>query len=57
MSFIYTLYDQSIAINLPGPVPDGRVKIENADDWGYQPFLGLTYKLSDKALLGMLYRA
>jgi long-chain fatty acid transport protein len=61
VSFIYTLYEQDIAIN-PAFVPtvnggDGKLKIEDADDWGYQPFLGLTYRLSDRALLGVVYRA
>ena len=61
VSFIYTLYEQDIAIN-PAFVPtvnggDGKLKIEDADDWGYQPFLGLTYRLSDRSLLGVVYRA
>ena len=61
VSFIYTLYEQDIAIN-PAFVPtvnggDGKLKIEDADDWGYQPFLGLTYQLSDRVLLGAVYRA
>jgi long-chain fatty acid transport protein len=61
VSFIYTLYEQDIAIN-PAFVPtvnggDGKLKIEDADDWGYQPFLGLTYRLSDRALVGAVYRA
>ena len=61
VSFIHTLYEQDIAIN-PAFVPtvdggDGKLKIEDADDWGYQPFLGLTYRLSDQALLGVVYRA
>ena len=61
VSFIYTRYEQDIAIN-PAFVPtvnggDGKLKIEDADDWGYQPFLGLTYRLSDRSLLGVVYRA
>ena len=61
VSFIYTLYEQDIALN-PAFVPtvnggDGKLKIEDADDWGYQPFLGLTYRLSDRALFGAVYRA
>ena len=61
VSFIYTHFEQDIAIN-PALVPtvdggDGKLKIEDADDWGYQPFLGLTYRLSDRALLGVVYRA
>jgi long-chain fatty acid transport protein len=57
VSMIYTRYDQNIAINLPLAIPDGKVKIENATDWGYQPFLGLQYQLSEKTLLGVIYRA
>lgn len=61
VSFIYTLYEQDIAIN-PALVPtvdgnDGKIKIENADDWGYQPFFGLTYRVADRALLGVVYRS
>ena len=61
VSFIYTHFEQDIAIN-PALVPtvdggDGKLKIEDADDWGYQPFLGLTYRLSDRTLLGVVYRA
>ena len=61
VSFIYTHFEQDIAIN-PAIVPtvdggDGKVKIEDADDWGYQPFVGLTYQLSEQALFGIVYRA
>ncbi len=57
VSIMYTEFDETIAINLPGPVPDGKVKIENMTDWGYQPFLGLTVQLSNDLLLGVVYRA
>ena len=61
VSFIYTKFEQDIMLNqaaLAGPgTPDGKVKIENATDWGYQPFLGLTVQLTDRALLGLVYRA
>jgi len=63
VSFIYTHYEQDIAINPALPFVttvnggDGKLKIEDADDWGYQPFLGLTYRLSDRVLLGTVYRA
>lgn len=60
VSFIYTKFEQNIALNqgalVPG-APDGKVKIENATDWGYQPFLGMTVQLTDRALLGLVYRA
>lgn len=60
VSFIYTKFEQNVAINQAAVVPgatDGKVKIENADDWGYQPYLGLTAKLTEQALLGVVYRA
>jgi long-chain fatty acid transport protein len=61
VSFLYTRFDEDIMVD-PGLVPtfngaDGKVKIEEATDWGYQPFLGMTYQLSDRAMLGMVYRA
>ena len=34
-----------------------KVKMEDLDDWGYQPFLGLTYAFSDRVMLGVVYRA
>lgn len=58
ISFIYTRFDQDIAINQSiVDAADATLKIENANDWGYQPFLGLTYQLSDRAMLGVVYRA
>jgi long-chain fatty acid transport protein len=33
------------------------VKIEDATDWGYQPYVGLTWQMNDRALLGVVYRA
>ena len=51
------LFDEDVAINLPGSAPDGKVKMEDLDDWGYQPFLGLTYHFSDRVMLGVVYRA
>lgn len=57
VSLIYTLFEQDVAINLAGPAPDGKARLEDADDWGYQPFLGLTYAFSDDVTLGVVYRA
>jgi long-chain fatty acid transport protein len=61
VSFIYTKYEQKIAINqaaLVGPgTPDGAVRFDNATDWGYQPYLGVTWQVTDRALLGVVYRA
>jgi long-chain fatty acid transport protein len=61
VSIVYTIFEQDIAIN-PAVVPtlngaDGKLKIEDATDWGYQPFVGLTWQMSDRALLGVVYRA
>ena len=56
VSLVYTLFEQDVAINLPA-LPDGKARLEDADDWGYQPFLGLTYAFSDRVTLGMVYRA
>jgi len=57
VTFTYTLFEENVAINLPGPEPDGKAKLEDLDDWGYQPFLGLTYAFSDQVTLGVVYRA
>ena len=63
VSIIYTHYEQAIAINssgiTPGPavLPDAKVRFDNATDIGYQPFAGLTWALTDRALLGVVYRA
>ena len=57
VSIVYTLFEEDVAINLPGPEPDGKAKLEDLDDWGYQPFLGLTYAFSERVTLGVVYRA
>ena len=44
------------ALARPG-APDGKVKIEDATDWGYQPYFGLTWQMTDRTLLGVVYRA
>jgi len=55
VTITYTLFEEDVAINTPGA--DGKVKMEDLDDWGYQPFLGLTYHFSDRVMLGVVYRA
>ena len=35
---------------------DGRVSINQIDDWGFTSFYGLTYQLNDKAMIGVVYR-
>jgi long-chain fatty acid transport protein len=37
--------------------PDGKAKLEKVDDWGFQPFIGAIYKVSDRLTLGAIYRA
>jgi long-chain fatty acid transport protein len=55
-SIALTMFEQEIAIN-QGTDPDGKVKMEDLDDWGVQPFLGLTIAQSDRSLWGIVYRA
>lgn len=61
VSMIYTLFEQDIAIN-PALVAtvdggDGRLKIEDADDIGFQPFFSVNYRPTDRLLLSLVYRA
>jgi long-chain fatty acid transport protein len=59
---IYTQYEQAIALNpaaldpLLGGLPDAKVRFDNATDVGYQPFVGLTWDMTDRLLLGVVYR-
>ena len=55
-SVIYSTYEQDIALNL-GALPDGKVKIKNADDVGVQPIVGFQWMMTDALMLGMTYRA
>ena len=57
VSIVYTLLDMEIAINRPGSLTDGYAIMEELDDWGYQPFFGLTYEINDRNLFGLVYRA
>jgi len=61
VAFTYSNFEEKIAINQSalGPLSpgDGQVRIEDADDWGYQPFFGLTYQVNDRMLIGAVYRA
>jgi long-chain fatty acid transport protein len=38
------------------PLPDGEVKIRDADDLGFQPFVGLQWQYSDNGRFGVVYR-
>ena len=57
VSAIYTVFDLGVAVNRPGPLADGKVDIEDGDDWGFQPFFGLTHQINDRLMLGFVYRA
>lgn len=57
VSMIYTVMSQNIALRNPGTVGDGQVRFEDLDDIGFQGILGLTYKITDRALLGVVYRS
>lgn len=61
VSILYTQFEQKLALRQTtpagAPLPDGKIKMENLDDLGYQPFVGLTWAFSDRVLLGAVYRA
>jgi len=58
VSIVYTRFDMDVAINQSAVgASDGKLKIVKADDWGYQPYVGLTWQMTDRALLGLVYRA
>ena len=56
VSALYHIFELGVAINQPGPLPDGKVDIEDATDWGFQPFFGLTHQINDRLMLGFVYR-
>lgn len=55
LSMLYTTFEQTIAMRTAGP--DGKIKMRDLDDWGYQPYAGMTWAISDTVLLGAVYRA
>jgi len=58
VSFLYTSMDLHFALNQPGPLSsDGQVRMDGLDDWGYQGFVGATYKATDRLTLGAVYRS
>ena len=56
VSAIYTVFNEKIAVN-QGAAPDGKVEFDELDDWGAQGFFGLTFQVTDKIMLGGLYRS
>ena len=57
ISALKTVLDLDIALNQPLFFRDGQVNIDKIDDWSVQGHVGITYEISDKALLGILYRS
>ncbi len=57
VSATYVTFDLGLAVNRPLALPDGKVDIEDGDDWGFQPFFGLTHQINDRLLMGFTYRA
>ena len=58
VTITYTLFEENVAVRKAGGTePDGKARLEDLDDWGYQPFLGLTYAFSERVMLGVVYRA
>jgi long-chain fatty acid transport protein len=55
VSVIYTILDEEISIRQPGRA-DGQASFDKIDDIGFQGFFGLQYALSERALLGVVYR-
>ncbi len=56
VSAIYTVLDLDLSVNQPGNLPDGEVNIDKIDDWSWQGVFGITYQLTDRALVGLEYR-
>ena len=55
-SIIQTVFDEDIAIKQEGS-PDGKLTIDEIDDWGVQGFVGLSWQITDKILFGATYRS
>ena len=52
----YTMFEETVAINQAGSA-DGKLKMRDLDDWGFQPYAGIMWALSDTVTLGGVYRA
>ena len=46
--------DLEVAIDLPGPLPDGKAEIDG-DDWVYGWNLGVLYELTERTRVGAIY--
>ena len=56
VSVTYTKYDLEVAIKQPG-FGDGQVTLDGIDDWSYQGFAGLTWQVTERAMIGAVYRS
>ena len=58
VSFLYSDMDLRIAVKQPGPFSsDGQAEMSELDDWGYQGFVGVTYKATEQLTFGAVYRS
>jgi len=57
MQFQYSKFDMKLAVNTPGPLPDGTAKANGLDGWGEQYFGGLTYHITRGTTIGVLYKS
>jgi len=57
VSMIYTILDMEVSIREPGGGVDGEVSIDQIDDIGFQGFFSLNYQLTERALVGLVYRS
>lgn len=55
VSAVYTTFEQHVAVN-QGALPDGKIKLDDLDDLGAQPYVGLQLRLTDRLLFGVTYR-
>lgn len=54
-TLLYSNLNQDLALN-QGPLDDGKIKIEDADDFAVQGYVGLTWQMTERAMLGVVYR-
>jgi long-chain fatty acid transport protein len=58
VSFLYTDLNLHMAVKQPGPfASDGQARMDGLDDWGYQGYLGATYKANNRLTFGAVYRS
>ncbi len=57
-SVVYTLMEMEFAINQAAfNAQDGKVELNDAEDIGVQPFLGMQWQYSPDGVIGVVYRA